>query len=137
VSDGDPWPEEPDEPTNPGEKYLDRFDSEAEAPEPDPETDLAPDIPDESNVPEGLFRAFWGLVATINLGLFAASLGLMLVVFRGEYRNGGAVFLLGIAALAYAGWKYRQVQSSDYGDEAETDEAEADTEAEGTPPADD
>ncbi|WP_254822714.1 DUF7322 domain-containing protein [Haloglomus halophilum] len=137
MSDGDPWPDEPDEPTNPGKKYLDRFDPEAEAPEPDPEADLAPDIPDESKVPEGLFRAFWGLVATINLGLFAASLGLMLVVFRGELRNGGAVFLLGIAALAYAGWKYREVQSTDYGDDAEADEGDADTDAEGRPPADD
>jgi hypothetical protein len=133
VSDGDPWPDEPDEPTNPGEKYLDRFDGEAEEPEPDPEADLAPDIPDESNVPEGLFRAFWGLVATINLGLFAASLGLMLVVFRGQLREGGAVFLLGVAALTYAGWKYRQVQSSDYGGDSEAEEDEADDQ----PPADD
>jgi hypothetical protein len=133
VSDGDPWPDEPDEPTNPGEKYLHRYDGEAEAPEPDPEADLAPDIPDEGSAPEGLFRAFWGLVATINLGLFAASLGLMLVAFRGQLREGGAVFLLGVAALAYAGWKYRQVQSTDYGDDAEADEGDADDQ----PPADD
>ena len=110
MSDGDPWPDEPDEPSNPGEKYLNRYDGEAEEPEPepDPESDLAPDIPDESNVPEGLFRAFWGLVATLNLGLFAAALGLMLVGFRGQWQLGGGVFLLGVAALAWAGVKYRQ-----------------------------
>lgn len=135
MSDGDPWPDEPDEPENPGDKYLHRFDGEAE--EPDPEADLSPDIPDESNVSEGLFRAFWGLVATINLGLFAASLGLMLVVFRGQLREGGAVFLLGVAALAYAGWKYRQVQSTDYGDESEADESDTGTETEDHPSGDD
>ncbi|WP_276257537.1 DUF7322 domain-containing protein [Haloglomus litoreum] len=135
MSDGDPWPDEPDEPTNPGEKYLHRYDGEGA--ESDPESDLAPDIPDESNVPEGLFRAFWGLVATINLGLFAASLGLMLVVFRGQVREGGAVFLLGVAALAYAGWKYREVQSTDYDDGADADESDAEAETEDRPPADD
>jgi hypothetical protein len=131
VSDGDRWPDEPEEPPNPGEKYLDRFDADAEQrdPEPDPEADLAPDvpdIPDEADVPDGLFRAFWGLVATINLGLFAASLGLMLVVFRGQLRDGGAVFLLGVAALAYAAWKYRQVQATDYDTDDDGDEPDDD-----------
>lgn len=137
MSDGDPWPEEPDEPENPGQKYLDRFDPESEG-EPDPESDLAPDvpeIPDDADVPEGLFRAFWGLVATINLGLFAASLGLMLVVFRGQLREGGAVFLLGVAALAYAGYRYREVRNSDFDEDA--DEDGDDVEAESRPSADD
>jgi len=131
VSDGDPWPAEPDEPENPGQKYLDRFDPESDG-EPDPESDLAPDIPDESDVPEGLFRAFWSLVATINLGLFAASLGLMLVAFRGQLREGGAVFLLGAAALAYAGYRYREVRDSDF-----EGADEADDETESRPSADD
>ena len=123
MSDGDPWPAEPDEPENPGQKYLDRFDPESESPEPDPESDLAPDIqvPDDADVPEGLFRAFWSLVATINLGLFAASLGLMLVVFRGQLREGGAVFLLGAAALAYAGYRYREVRNGDFDGDGDTE----------------
>jgi hypothetical protein len=139
VSDGDPWPDEPDEPTNPGDKYLDRFDGESA--EPDPEAALAPSVPEETNAPEGLFRAFWGLVATINLGLFAASLGLMLVGFRGQVREGGAVFLLGVAALAYAGHKYREVRQTDFGDADDDgepdDEVDADPDADDRPAADD
>jgi hypothetical protein len=135
VSDGDQWPDEPDEPTNPGEKYLNRFDPETDA---EPEADLAPSIPDETDAPEGLFRAFWSLVATINLGLFAASLGLMLMGFRGDLRNGSAVFLLGVAALAYAGYKYRQVRHEGFGDDGDdgTEEHPGDDEAE-EHPADD
>lgn len=131
MSDGDPWPDEPDEPTNPGEKYLNRFDPEADD-EPEPEADLAPSVPDETDAPEGLFRAFWSLVATINLGLFAASLGLMLMGFRGDVRNGGAVFLLGVAALAYAGYNYRQVRREGFGDD-ETEEPPGDDETEERP----
>lgn len=131
MSDGDQWPDEPDEPTNPGEKYLNRFDPEADD-EPEPEVDLAPSVPDETDAPEGLFRAFWSLVATINLGLFAASLGLMLMGFRGDVRNGGAVFLLGVAALAYAGYKYRQVRREGFGDD-EAEEPPGDDETEERP----
>ncbi|MFB6206410.1 MAG: hypothetical protein ABEJ05_07785 [Haloglomus sp.] len=116
MSDGDSWPDEPDDPPNPGDEYLHRFD-----PETDPETDLVPDIPDEGNASGELFRAFWGLVATINLGLLAASLGAMLLVFRGQLREGGAALLVGVAALAYAGYKYRQVQNTDYDDDAAED----------------
>ena len=99
---GDPWPEEPDEPLV--EKYGEP-DAEPDV-EPDPE-ELAPDLPDESEVDPKLFRTFWSLVATINLGLFAAALGPMLVGFRGQWRTGGAVFLLGAGALAWAWYRYR------------------------------
>lgn len=95
---GGPWPDEPDEPFT--EKYG----------EPNL-ADLTPDPPDGSEVDDELFRAFWGLVVTINLGLFAAALGLMLVGFRGQWQLGGGVFLLGVAALAWAGVKYRQYRS--------------------------
>jgi hypothetical protein len=123
VSEGDPWPDEPDEPEHPGQKYLDRFD------ESDPEEDLVPEPPEpEGGVPDDLARAFWSLVATINLGVFAASLGLMLIGFRGELVRGGAVFLLGVASLAYAGVKYRRAKRTDFS-------ADEDDEGDPGPPA--
>lgn len=99
---GDPWPEEPDEP------LVDRYDEPDTEPDPEPDLDeLTPDVPDESEADPELFRTFWSLVATINLGLFAAALGLMLIGFRGQWQTGGAVFLLGAGALAWAYYRYR------------------------------
>lgn len=105
-----PGPGEPDEPF--GDAYGEPEPEENPFPEYDePSVDeLTANLPDESEVDSDLFRAFWGLVATLNLGLFAVALGLLIVGFRGQYQQGGAVALLGIAALAYAGYKYRKVR---------------------------
>lgn len=105
----DPWPDEPDEP------FADKY-GEPDV-EPDvgaaPEEELNFDIPDERDVDPELFREFWSLVATINLGLFAASLGLMLVAFRGQWAIGGGVFLLGAVSLTWAWWRYRNRSTAD------------------------
>jgi hypothetical protein len=115
VSDDDGrWPDEPDDPGR-----LDDV-------EPDPESELAPEAP-EVDVPEppdpssgdaseGLVRSFWKLVAMFNLALFAVSLGPMLVVFRGEWVNGGAVFFLGVAVFVYGYVRYRRARAQ-FGDD--------------------
>lgn len=104
---GDPWPEEPDEP------LVEKFQPDEEG---DPAEELAPavDIDAETEVPPDLRRAFWSLVATINVGLFATSLGLMLIGFRGEWRNGGIAVLLGAGVLALAGYRYRRYQRDEH-----------------------
>lgn len=91
--------------------------SEYEPEEPDPEEEYAPEVPSvsipdtsDTDVPPGLLTAFWGVVVSLNVGLFAASLGLMLVHFRGQWRLGGGVFALGITTLAYGYLKYRHYQ---------------------------
>lgn len=91
---GDPWPEEPDDPF---EDYH------------DPEERATRDVPSpgEVDVSKGLFRAFWGLVAVFNVGLFATSLGLLLVAFRGQWVVGGVVALIGVASLVYGVHRYR------------------------------
>lgn len=90
---------------------------EYEPDEPDPEEKYAPDVPSvsipdtsDADVPQELFTAFWGIVVSVNVGLFAASLGLMLVYFRGQWRLGGGVFALGVVTLAYGYLKYRRYQ---------------------------
>lgn len=95
---GDPWPEEPGDP-------YEKTEAEREA-EPDLE-ELTPDVPDEGQADPELFRTFWTLVATINLGVLAVSLGLMLVGFRGRWTVGGAAFLLGVGVLAWSWYRYR------------------------------
>ena len=108
------WPNEPDDPGS------------ADSLEPDPESDLAPDVP-EVTVPEppgpssgdasdGLVRSFWKLVAIFNLALFAVSLGPMLAVFRGEWVNGGAVFFLGVAVFFYGYVRYQRA-GEQFGDD--------------------
>lgn len=86
----------------------------------DPTEGLGPEIPSvripdasnaggaDSDVPKEVAVTFWGLVVTLNLALFAVSLGLMLAYFRGQLRLGGGLFGLGVLALAYAYYKYRR-----------------------------
>ena len=62
------------------------------------------------DVPAELALAFWSVVVSVNVGLFAASLGLMLVYFRGQWRLGGGVVALGVGTLAYGYLKYRRYQ---------------------------
>jgi hypothetical protein len=93
---------------------------------PDPTEGLGPEIPSvrtpgsadgdgdadmDPDVPQDLFVTFWGLVVTLNLALFATSLGLMLAYFRGQLRLGGGLFVLGVLALAYSYYKYRRYRN--------------------------
>jgi hypothetical protein len=113
--DEERWPHEPDDPGSP-----------ESVGEPDPESDLAPgapsvDIPEppdpaENDAPEGLVRSFWKLVAIFNVALFAIALGPMLVVFRGQVVDGGAVFFLGVAFCFYGYVRYQRARRK-FGDD--------------------
>ena len=104
-------------------------DEEFWGPIPDPKEGLGPKIPSvripdasnaggaDSDVPKEVFVTFWGLVVTLNLALFATSLGLMLAYFRGQLRLGGGLVLLGVLAFAYSYYKYRRYLDRDDGDD--------------------
>jgi len=114
-SDDKRWPDEPDEPDEPSiDAEPDEADLEDIGPSV-PEVDIpdAPD-PDDVDVPDHLVRQFWKLVAIFNLALFALALGPMLIVFRGQLENGGAVFALGVAAFLYGYVRYRRVTADDH-----------------------
>jgi hypothetical protein len=76
-----------------------------------------PDADTGADVSSDLFVTFWGLVVTLNLALFATSLGVMLAYFRGQFRLGGGLVVLGALAFAYAYYKYRR-----YLDRADADD---------------
>lgn len=95
---GDPWPEEPDEP------YADLA---------DPEERVSIDVPSSEGVSKELFRAFWGLVAVFNVGLFATSLGALLVAFRGQWILGGTILAVGVVSLVYGVHRYRVYRERD------------------------
>ena len=111
---------------DPVDGSIDRFEPD----EPDPEAEYTPDTPSVSipdatkdapsvsipeigdvDVPPGLARAFWGAVVAVNIGLFAVSLGLMVGVFRGQWRLGATAIVLGVVALLSGYRRYRAHQN--------------------------
>lgn len=95
-----------DEPPDPGDTAVPDEPVAEQYREPATE-ELEPDFEDV-DVPAGLARRFWGLVATINVGLLAAAVGVMVVGFQGDVRRGGAAFVLGVLTLGYAYYKYQR-----------------------------
>ncbi|MFB6169533.1 MAG: hypothetical protein ABEJ06_00145 [Haloarculaceae archaeon] len=96
-------PEEPDDPAeaaDPDDPIPEQYREPSTA-------DLEPDLADVE-VPDELARRFWGLVATVNVGLLAAAVGLLVLVFEADWRRGGAAFVLGVLTLGYAYYKYRR-----------------------------
>ena len=61
-------------------------------------------------LPREVFWAFLGAVLLGQVGLFAASLGLMLAGFRGQLLVGGALFAGGVLALGGTLVIYRRVR---------------------------
>lgn len=100
--DDEAWPDEPSE-----------FDPDSLGPSVDTPSTGAPELDDD--VDEELFRTFWATVVMANVGLFAASLGLMFAVFREQYRLGGLVFGIGALALLF-GYRHYRTYRSDSGD---------------------
>lgn len=52
-------------------------------------------------------REFWLLVGIVNAGVLGASLGVMLLALTDRTLAGAALAVAGLAALAYAGLRYR------------------------------
>ncbi len=97
----DPTSVEPDafDPTSVEPDAFDLDESGIDIPE-------APD-PTENDVPPGVRRTFWLIVLMANLGLLALSVGVMIVVFRGQLRFGGSLVVLGLLALLVGYFRYR------------------------------
>jgi hypothetical protein len=72
----------------------------------------SPSVRDYSEVdadPE-LQKEFWSQVLLFNIALFCLSLGVMLVVFRGQWTLGGGLFAVGLFAFGRGYRRYRTVQ---------------------------
>ena len=97
------------------------------SPEAEEQSDLGPPIPDSTPEVEGLLGppgtprellvGFWVIVILANIGLFAVSLGAMLLFFRGAFEVGGALLVVGLVALGRAYWRYRGLARSEPPDE--------------------
>lgn len=98
-----PWPHEPDE-----------FDPHSLGPGGDPAATGGEDArpgDDRPEVDRETFRAFWGAVVVVNVGVFLVSVGPMLVYFRGQAVLGGGMVLAGLGAFVHAYVIYRRYRS--------------------------
>lgn len=83
-----------------------------ETAEPESSDDAGPeimDLPDgaDREVPDELRRTFWKLVLLFNVGIFALSLGVLLVVFESRFLIGGGAVVVGAVALVQGFRGYR------------------------------
>lgn len=75
------------------------------------------DIPEAPEIGEGdgsseVVQTFWVVVLMVDIGLFATSIGVMIVVFRNQLRLGGGIFAVGVLALLFAYRHYWNYQNS-------------------------
>ena len=104
-----------DNPTEPFSEYGE-LDEKYREPE---ESSLSPDVPEAPKAPEPtggdvdpvVEGAFWTLVVVFNVGLIAASVGVMLVVFQARYALGGQVTAAGVLILGYGLYRYRSTKA--------------------------
>lgn len=93
----------------------------------DPAEDLAPSIPkandySEVDAPRELKQEFWAQVLLFNVALFALSLGLMFIGFRGEWKLGGGLVVVGLFAMVRGLGRYRAVKRDpDWVDDEDAD----------------
>jgi hypothetical protein len=119
-TDEEEWPDEPEE-----------FDPDSLGPETPTAEDLIPATPsDDVDVDPAVERLFWWLVLVFNAALLALSLGVMFVLFQGQYAFGGQLTLVGVVLFAYGYYRYRNRPKSDddeSDDDSDTDDGTEDT----------
>jgi hypothetical protein len=119
----DPWPDEPDE-ADPearwGDPERDLVENIAIEAEPKPESESEPEF-DADAVGGDLSRLFWASVVLVNLAVFALSLGLMLIVFRGQWLLGLGLVGGGTVALSRTYSLYQQFKRESAADREATE----------------
>lgn len=96
------------------------------------EPDLGPEIPEAPDTtteidgllgPEGtptdLLSAFWMLVVLFNVGILAASIGALFLVFEGRLYLGGGLLAVGLLALARGVHKYWTLDFDELGTDSD------------------
>jgi hypothetical protein len=88
-------------------------DDEFEPDRPGPKIDI-PESPDLSEIDtsDNVVQTFWIVVIMVDIGLFATSLGVMIIVFRGELQLGGGIFAIGAFALLSGYRHYLKYQNN-------------------------
>ncbi|KTG09809.1 hypothetical protein AUR64_09250 [Haloprofundus marisrubri] len=104
----------------------------------DPERDL-PNVPEapkpatpEGEVDSELKTTFWVSVVLVNVGVGALSLGAMFVYFRGQWRLGGGLVVVGLFLLLRTYQRYQQFREKRASKAAETTTTDDDPDAEKT-----
>lgn len=72
------------------------------------------------DVPADVAQTFWIVVIVVNAAVLAVSLGVLLVVFRGETRTGGGLVVGGLVLFGLAYRRYQAFRRRREGDEPAT-----------------
>lgn len=93
------------------------------------EPDLGPDVPDVAqpidgmlgpeDAPTDLLSAFWTLVVLFNVGVLAASVGALFLIFEGRTYLGGGLLAVGLLALARGSYKYWTLDVNELGTDSD------------------
>lgn len=103
----------------PSEHEPEEYDPEAELRDPDSGSVTIPEVSTaETDVPPDLLKAFWGTVLAVNGAVLGLSVGLLLVVFRGDLRRGGILLVGGLVLLGFAYRRYRSYRLENASDDA-------------------
>ncbi|WP_435335495.1 DUF7322 domain-containing protein [Haloarchaeobius sp. TZWWS8] len=116
--------------------------SEHEPEEHDPEDDLRdwegeltpsvriPEAPnyEDVDVPGDISFEFWRMVIAFNGALLGLSVGVMFVLFDGNWSLGGRIFLAGLVFFAYGAYRFWKFENQERTDDADTsDDSPADS----------
>jgi hypothetical protein len=104
------------------------------------EPDVGPTVPNTEPPDHGLtgpdgmsksvLRAFWTLVVIAHIGVFGVTVGPMFVYFRGNWRLGGALVLLGVFALAHGLYYYSRLDFDEMYDDSDSESGAGDDQSE-------
>jgi hypothetical protein len=115
---------EPDEPDLGPE--IPNIEPEESEPDLGPEIPKAPDTTTEidgllgpEGTPTDLLGAFWMLVVLFNVGILAASIGALFLVFEGRLYLGGGLLAIGLLALARGIYKYWTLDFDELGTDSD------------------
>lgn len=115
---GESGPDEPEE-----------FDPDSLGPDVPEAPDVEPDLEDSfdlQDVDEELATAFWGAAFFLNVAIAALAIGLLLIYFRGDWRNGAAALLAGTVAAVFAARYYFGYTRDGDGADKDSDDASRD-----------
>lgn len=112
MADGPASEKSPDEGSPGSWREFERVDEQYREPEDPNPFDVEPEIPEapdpsEQDVDPELLRRFWALVALFNIALLATALGVLFVVFEGDYALGGRLLVAGLIVFGFGLYRYR------------------------------
>ena len=127
----EPGPEEPEE-KNPEDRWGNP--EEKLSIEPEPPSVSVPQTDDANADPE-LLRTFWASVVLANVALAGVTVGPMLIYFRGQWKLGGLLVVIGLFCFARTYSIYAEFRDRENDDREDDDREDDNSENDGGSPS--